>query len=197
MPLLKKNQIFGHHFVHGLKHYTNTTNKKRGYGIMTPIVDIAKGALSSLFHSLPFGKISAVLGGLGASALSAYGIKKLVDKKHEKKMEPKKINLSKHPELNPEGLPYKVKSPKEGTLTGDLLPVTNTLDRMDPMNSAINLPDGVKALNGNYIQTPMMHTSVMGMGMKKHGRGSKKQNLEAMLSNKSKDILHGLVKRKM
>jgi hypothetical protein len=90
--------------------------------------------------------------------------------------------------------PLTIDTPPQGTLKGDMLPVKNTIEVIDPKNHTINLGDGRVKLSNTvmYNNPPLNSVYRYGSGLKGKRRKSG-GNLNKILNNKSKDILNGLI----
>ena len=106
----------------------------------TPTVSNAVGNIAStLISKINFGHLAKSFGGFALGSLASYGVNKAI----EKFSNPNKavVNAVHDPKLTIDAAP-------QGLLRGDILPVKNTIERIDPSNHTISLPDGyVKNLN--------------------------------------------------
>ena len=175
MPLVQHHRKKHHMYIKG----------HRGGSLL---LDVAQHALIN--SGLPWDKIFSTIGGLTYGALTSYGIHKVVN--HFTK--PK----------NGDHMPLSVSPAPQGTLKGDILPVKNDIQVVNPENHYIDLPDGRKVVGANQVIVEPQ--AKIGYGMmkkktKKGGRvmgnpmpspGVKTHNLDNILNNKSQQILQHL-----
>jgi hypothetical protein len=161
-----KNQS-GRHIIHG--------------GSLSTIITKAGLLASRALSNVDTATLAKTLGGLALGGLGAYGVGKAANYfgkvVHDAMVEP----------------PLTVDTPPQGTFKGDILPVRNTMEIIDPSNHTIDLPDGkVKSTNTiMYKNNPMNNVYRYGQGLK--GKRKSGGNLNKILNNKSKDILNGLL----
>jgi len=73
----------------------------------------------------------------------------------------------------------------------DILPVKNDIEYVNPDNHTISLPDGM-VKKGNIIEKKTNRKKVYGVGINKRKKSG--GNINKILTQKSKDILKGIVR---
>jgi len=151
-------------------------------GSLSTVISKAGLLASHALSRVDAASLTKALGGLALGGLATYGVGKaasyLGKLAHDAMVEP----------------PLTIDTPPQGTLKGDMLPVKNTIEVIDPNNHTINLGDGRVKLSNTvmYNNTPLNSVYRYGSGLKGRRRKSG-GNLNKILNNKSKDILNGLI----
>ena len=171
--------------LHKQRHFTKRV-QVRGHsgGSLTSITNMAGMLASKILGKVDLASVTKALGGLALGGLASYGVNKALNR------------------LSPEGTEAMVKPPltvgpvPQGTLRGDILPVKNSIQVIDPANHYIDLPDGkMKVSNVIVHQTPVSNVTVPQTPVRRRygGKISPRKGIDKFLNNKSKDILNGLL----
>lgn len=173
-------------------------NKKvKGKGMTGTLMKSMNGILTKKM----FNKLAKSLVRGAVTAVGTYGANKLLgDPSSSKNITTMGNEREEYTLLNDPALT--MAPSKQGVIQGDILPVRNTLEYVNPMNHTIDLPGNVEkpigALNNNTgNQVVQKRKRVPGSGMSKKAFNSiTDPALEQILNNKSKQILNGIIGKK-
>ena len=173
--LYKKHHLF--HKVHVRGHSGGTI-----LNFVPSAGSLLGNVASSLISKLDFSNIAKTLGGLAVGSIASYGVNKFLNNASGEKS----IGPIPDPQLTIGSIP-------QGILKDDVLPLRDNIEVVNPKNHVIHLSDGM-VKNVNTIEKPPDTRRAYGAGLYKRKKSG--GNLNKILSQKSKDILSGIVSDK-
>jgi len=173
--------------IHRHLYHRTHVRGHRGGSLLNLLPVLGKAA-SSMLTGANLSTLAKTLGGIAIGNIASYGTTKLIQHlEHSPVNNPFPIGPIHSPQLTVGGLP-------QGTLYGDMLPVKNSIEVINPKNHTISLPDGNVKSTTTIIHNARSRAN--GGGIRKRSQAKTGGNLNKILSSKSKDILKGLVGHK-